>query len=245
MTIIKKTMFLLVTMHLAVTLGCARENTPNAVGPNGVFQPAGEHNVSQRVYHLDPPDEILITCPGVKELNGEKVVIDPTGKITLPLLGEVQVAGMTEAELKAKLTNLTSKYYNDPVLRVVVTDNSKYIYMFGLGGTRQGKFPYNGRVTVLTALADAGFTVQAWPEQVRISRPARDGNANATVVVNFGAVWQYGDLSQNYLLEEGDIIFIPLTPLSEWNIDANQLLQPLVSTAALVTFGPSVAGSVK
>ncbi|HZK82001.1 MAG TPA: polysaccharide biosynthesis/export family protein [Humisphaera sp.] len=216
------------------------KSTPNAVGPNGVFQNAGEHGVTNRIYRIDPPDEITLRAPRIPELDGAKRVVQPNGKIPLPLLGEVSITGLTPDEAAAYLQQLASKYYIKPDIHMEVVAQSKFYYIFGIGANKTGKQAYNGRVTVVSALAEAGFNLTSWPEQVHISRPARDGNANATVVVDFTKVWDYGDLSQNYLLEEGDIIYLPVTPLAAWSIATSQLLAPILNTTALVTVGGQI-----
>jgi protein involved in polysaccharide export with SLBB domain len=227
---------------MAGLTGCIRMSTPNAEGPTGVFVNAGEHGVTEREYRVDPPDSIVITAPNIKELDHQTEVIRPNGTITLELLDEdVFVAGMTLKEIEAVLTQVASKYYVKPDLRVRVVANSKFYYVFGFGSSGQGKKPYTGRVTVVSALADAGFSQTAWPEQVRLSRPGLKGAPNATVVINFNKIKSYGDLTQNYLIEEGDIIDVPLTPLSQLSFDLTQILAPISGSAALVSSPVSAA----
>ena len=112
---------------------------------------------------------------------------------------------------------------------------------------RQGQYAYTGRDTVVTALAQAGLAETAWPQQVRVSRPAKEGSQDrATAVVDFKHVYQTGDLAQNYLLEEGDIIEIPYSPLSAWDAKTRRLLGPLTGTAgaaAAIVLRPSVASA--
>jgi hypothetical protein len=105
--------------------------------------------------------------------------------------------------------------------------------VFGFGAQKTGKIPYTGGVTVVGALAEAGFTITSWPQQVRISRPASAARDKATVVVDFTRIWDYGDVSQNYLIEEGDVIFIPITPLAVWGEATRELLEPLTGPAGL------------
>ena len=217
-----------------------RKSTPNATGPAGVFHNAGEHGVTVREYRIDPPDEITLRAPRIPELDGQKRIVQPDGKIPLPLVGQVSVAGLTPDEAAQRLQKLVSKYYVQPDIHLEVGANSKFYYVFGFGSNKPGKIPYTGRVTVISALAEAGFNLTAWPEQVRISRPARDGAANATAVVDFTKVWDNGDLSQNYLLEEGDVILIPMTPIAAWGVGTSQLLAPLLNTTSLVTIGGQI-----
>jgi len=218
-----------------------RSSTSNAEqGPRAVFHNAGEHGVTAREYRIDPPDEIVIRAPKVPELDGQRRVVQTNGKVPVPLLGEVSVTGLTPDEAADRLSELASKYYVKPDIHIEVLANSKFYYIFGSGALKTGRFPYTGRVTVISALAEAGFNPASWPEQVRISRPGRDGAADATVVVNFTKIWDYGDLKQNYLLEDGDIVLLPITPLAAWGFATSELLAPLLNTTSAIPAGGSL-----
>ena len=229
----------------ALLLGCesARTSTTNAEGPQGIFHHASQHEVSTREYRVDPPDEILVKSPNIKELDGQKQKVRPDGKITLNLVDEVYVAGKTPDEINELLKRLVAKYYANPDIKVEVIANSKFYYVFGFSVARQGQYAYTGRDTIITALAQAGFGQGAWPQQVRLSRPARNGQENATAVIDFKRIWGYGDMSQNYLLQEGDIIEVPDSPLWAWNKKMTDVLGPITGTAGVVTAGTSMAGA--
>lgn len=228
-----------------LAFGCgARQSTPNAEGPRGVFRHAGLHEVSAREYRVDPPDEIVIRAPDIKELDGQRQVVRPDGRISLDLVGEVFVAGKTPSEIAADLKRLAEQAYVKPEVRLDVVANSKFYYVFGFA-TSQGKYAYTGRVTVISALAEAGFTADAWPQQIRLSRPNRSGEPNATAVIDFTKMISHGDLTQNYLLEEGDIIEVPYSPLAAWNQSLSRLLGPFSATASLVSTPVGVVSSAE
>ena len=88
-----------------VLFGCEQEmhSTPNAEGTQGVFRRGELHQVSTREYHVDPPDEIIVKAPNIKELDGQRQKVRPDGKISLNLLDEVYVAGLTPNEINALL----------------------------------------------------------------------------------------------------------------------------------------------
>lgn len=223
--------------------GCqsARTSTPNAEGASGVFHHATEHQVSTREYRVDPPDEIIVRAPNIKELDQQRQRVRPDGKISLNMLDEVYVAGLTPTEINALLKKLMSKYYDSPDIKVEVVANSKFYYVFGNGIIKQGRYAYTGRDTVVGALAEAGFNPDAWPEQVRVSRPGKNGQPNATAVIDFTRIWGYGDLNQNYLLEEGDIIEVPYSKLAKFNRDLMQVVAPITGASTAVVSGQVVA----
>ena len=225
-------------------MGCEPkvESTPNAEGANGLFHKGSTHQLSSREYRVDPPDEIVVKAPKIAELDGVRQKVRPDGKISLNMVGEVYVVGMTPSEIAALLKKLVTKFYEEPEIKVEVIANSKFYYVFGQGVARQGRYAYTGQDTVITALAEAGLGETAWPQQVRVSRPAKEnGTERATAVVDFKHIFQTGDLQQNYLLEEGDIIEIPYSPLSAWDAKTRKILGPLTGTAGAVSAGQQVA----
>jgi polysaccharide export outer membrane protein len=236
-----KSLLLIGLSFLFVGCQSARQSTSNAEGTQGVFHHATEHQVSSREYRVDPPDEIIIKSPNIKELDGQRQRVRPDGKISLNLLDEVYVAGLTPSEVNALLKKLVSKYYDNPDIKVEVVANSKFYYVFGNGIIKQGRYAYTGRDTVVGALAEAGFNPDAWPEQVRVSRPGKNGQANATAVIDFTKIWGYGDLNQNYLLEEGDIIEVPYSKLAKFNRDLMQVVSPITGASSAVISSQVVA----
>src|SRR5688572_11569162 len=235
-------LFLLSALLIA---GCqsARDSTANAEGPQGVFHHADPQRLAAMEYRVEPPDEVLIKAPNIKELDGQKQKVRPDGKITLPLLNDVYVSGMTPDEINKVLLEQVGKIYASPDIRVEVIANSKFYYVFGFGTARQGRFPWTGRDTVVTALAEAGFGEGAWPQQVRVSRPGKNGQENATAVVDFKKIWDYGNMNQNYLLQEGDIIHVPNSPLDHLNKTMTNMLGPITGTAGAVSAGQVVTAS--
>jgi polysaccharide export outer membrane protein len=240
-----KIVHILPILFAALLLGCesARQSTANAEGQNGIFERATPHQIASREYRVDPPDEIIVKAPKIAELDGQRQRVRPDGKISLNLVGDVYVVGLTPAEINALLKKMVSKYYEaDPDVKVEVIANSKFYYVFGQGVARQGRFAYTGRDTVVTAMAEAGFNEAAWPQQVRVSRPAKgEAQDKATAVVDFKKIFETGDLQQNYLLEEGDIINIPPSPLAAWDMKARRILAPITGTTGVVTAGAQVA----
>jgi len=239
----KKAMFLSVVLA-SLMLGCesARQSTSNAEGENGLFHKATTHQLSSREYRVDPPDEIVIKAPKITELDGVRQKVRPDGKISLNMVGEVYVVGMTPSEISELLKKMVTKYFEQPEIKVEVIANSKFYYVFGQGVARQGRYAYTGQDTVITALAEAGLGEAAWPQQVRVSRPPKDnGTERGTAVVDFKHIFQTGDLSQNYLLEEGDIIEIPPSPLAAWDMKTRRILGPLTGTVGAVSAGQQVA----
>ena len=225
-----------------ILFGCTEKlkSTPNAEGDQGVFKVASGHDTSVNEYIVDPPDEIQIKAPNIKEIDGAKQVVRTDGKISLNLLQEVKVSGLTPAQIQKVLVELATKYYSNPDIKIEVVANSKFYTIFGRGSTTGGKKPYTGNDTVIKALAESGMNENAWPQQVIVTRPGKGGAKPAVAIVNFMKIQQTGDLSQNYVLNQDDIITIPDSPLASFNFKFTQVLGPLTGASEA---GGSVRGA--
>lgn len=210
-------------------------STPNAEGPNGVFHRATEHDSSGAEYVIDPPDDIVIKAQNIKEIDNVKQTVRADGKISLNLLGEVKVAGLTPRQVQEELTKVAAKYYTNPDIKIEVAAQSKFYMVFGRGANIQKKVPYTGNDNVIKALAEVGLSDHIWPQQVWVVRPGRDGQAPARAVVDFKKMAETGDLSQNYALQQGDIINLPDSPLSYFEFKTGQVLSPISGGAGLAT----------
>lgn len=191
------------------------------------FLRAHEAEVAGGSYTVRPPDSIAIHAPGAEEIDGTVQSVRSDGKVVLRLLGEVDVAGLSPEEIADKLETQLTRYYDDPeVLVQVAAYKSQFYYVFGeVNGA--GPYPYTGRDTLLMALAQARPTFLAWRSQVRVTRPAPDGEEAKTIVVDLGHMVRSGDLSQNILLQEGDIVVVPPTPLAWVGLRVRELLFPV------------------
>src|SRR6202451_4438216 len=96
-----------------------------------------------------------------KEPEVSRVVpVRPDGKISLPLLNDVQAAGLTPAQLAAQITESLKKFITNPQVTVIVTTiNSQRVYIIG-EMSRPGAFPLLPNMTVLEALSSAGGFTQ-------------------------------------------------------------------------------------
>jgi protein involved in polysaccharide export with SLBB domain len=107
--------------------------------------------------------------------------------------------------------------------------------VFGRGANIQKKVPYTGNDNVIKALAEAGLSDHFWPQQVWVVRPGHEGQAPARAVVDFQKMATTGDMSQNYALQQGDIINLPDSPLSHFQFKMDQILSPINGGAGIAT----------
>jgi len=133
--------------------------------------------------------------------------VRPDGKISLPLLNDVQAAGMTPQQLAESLTVKLKKYLADPRVTVVVTQiNSKRIYLNG-EVLHSGPMPMLPNMTVLQALSSAGLNQFANTKRIYLLRT--ENGKQVKMAVNYKKLLKGEQIEQNYLLQPGDTIVVP------------------------------------
>ena len=144
-----------------------------------------------------------------KEPDVSRIVpVRPDGKISLPLLNDVQAAGLTPAQLAAQVTESLKKYVTNPQVTVIVTTiNSQRVYILG-EVTRPGAFPLIPGMSVLQALSSAGgFTQFAKVKNIFVRR--LENGKETKYPFNYKEVISGKKPEQDILLKAGDTIVVP------------------------------------
>jgi protein involved in polysaccharide export with SLBB domain len=140
-----------------------------AAGPVTVadLQDASARQVPE--YKLGPADKLRVNVFGEEALTGE-FLVGGSGKVSLPLIGEVQAAGLTIAQFQEEIAvALRQGYINEPRVSAEVL-NYRPFYILG-EVNKPGEYPYTNNLTVLNAVATAeGFTYRADTRRVYIKR---------------------------------------------------------------------------
>lgn len=141
-----------------------------AAPPNGL--PAGPPAADETNYRIGALDKLDITVFQVKELTVEKLQVDATGKILLPLIGGVMAKGKTTAELSAEIAQrLSATYLQSPQVSVTVSEAVSQKVSVEGAVTEPGVFELKGRTSLLEAVAKAkGVAKNANPHKVTIVR---------------------------------------------------------------------------
>jgi polysaccharide export outer membrane protein len=159
--------------------------------------------VDPNKYLIGPEDVIFIRVWREPDFT-LPAAVRPDGKITMPLIGDVQAGDQTPTQLTKTLTELLGKYLNNPDVNVIVTDvRSKKYYIDG-EVNKPGSYLLVTPTTVLEALSIAGgFRDFANSKKIRI---LRKGNI---LHFNYKEVSGGKKLEQNILVESGDHIIVP------------------------------------
>jgi polysaccharide export outer membrane protein len=137
----------------------------------------------------------------------ESLPVRPDGKISMPLLNDVMAAGLTPLELKDSITEKLKKYIADPRVTVVVTAmNSRRIFVTG-EVTHTGPIALLPHMTVLQALAQAGFTQFANLKAIYVLRT--ENGKQVKLPFNYKEVVKGNRPEQNIALKPGDTVVVP------------------------------------
>jgi len=157
-------------------------------------------------YIIGPGDVLDIEVWKEPQLSA-KVPVRPDGKITLPLINDIQAAGRTPLELRAAIQKALSKYLENPVVSVSVLGVNKKFFILGKVNA-PGEYPLNGPITVLQAIALAkGFADWADTKHIIILRQLH--GKQIRLKFNYDAVAQGKNLNENIYLKPGDTIIVP------------------------------------
>lgn len=229
---------------VAAAGGCSQK--ANDLDQLNAFLQKHRSPVSGIEYRVLPPDVIAISSRYVREINNIRQQVRPDGKINLPLVGEVFVAGRTPKQIAMSIATLVRDYYNRVDVTVTVVEyKSQKIYVFGQV-LRPGPQPWTGADTLLDLLATVQPTLLAWPEKIKVVRakpPSRGGympeiseddQGEETskfkaeeLTVNLFAMIKTGDMSRNIMLRPDDVVYVPPNPFAGVGLAIQQLLFPI------------------
>jgi polysaccharide export outer membrane protein len=201
-------------------------------GPAGVLAASRFVNIpyatwtdDEPQYRLFPGDEIDIAVPSAPELN-KTVIVQPDGRIMLPLLAPQMAAGRSATELQVEL----GRAYADQLLRpdVTVTVRAQPLKIF-VGGqvSKPGVYDMPGDIDALRAVVEAGdFVSGAKKSQVVIIRRGSDGRPMMRTV-DLNRPFHSAHGSDLIPLRRFDIVYVPKTGLAELGDVMGQLRNAL------------------
>jgi len=198
----KKVVWLLAAgLILLVAAGCApRISTEEEIKAVAAVVP--EEN-----YPLGPEDALEISVWKEPELT-KQMVVRPDGKISYPLIGEIQAAGKTVKELRDEISKRLEKYVTDAQVTVILLKAQQYkVYVVGKVA-KPGEFLVGRPTTVMQALAMAGGpTPFASPSNIVVLRKVE--GKDLVFPFNYNAVARGDSLEQNRTLIPGDVVVVP------------------------------------
>jgi polysaccharide export outer membrane protein len=159
-------------------------------------------------YRIGPGDVLQVVVWKEPDASVPQVVVRPDGKISVPLIKEIQVAGLTPSELEQVLTAKLGKLINGADVTVIPRQiQSMKVYLVG-AVKREGSLALNGPMTVLQAITEAGgVTDYAKRKKIYILR--NDHGKQIRLPFDYEAVLRGEQIEQNIALKPDDTIVVP------------------------------------
>ena len=194
------------TLALATVAQAQQPPQPAAQPPAQPAAAAAGPQVTPPADYVIGPEDKLGVLFWRDETMSAEVVVRPDGRISLPLLNDVQVAGMTPDALRLVLMAAAKKFVAEPSVSVVVREiNSRKVFITGQV-TRPGSYPLISPTTVLQLIAIAGGLSEfADSKKITIIRPGQ----KEPLKFNYEDVRKGKNLQQNVLLKIGDTVVVP------------------------------------
>lgn len=189
----------------------AEEPAKPAVNGNTHVSPLGEYRIG--------PEDLLQISVWKNDAMSRSVPVRPDGKISLPLLNDVQAAGLTALELRDVLTQKLTEYMPEAEVSVLVLEVRSFKVSVLGEVLKPGRYDLKSWATVLDALAlSGGFTPFAAKSKIVILRP--DGSGVKRIPFNYNKLVSSeglldrilsagGDMPENFYLQNGDVILVP------------------------------------
>jgi polysaccharide export outer membrane protein len=188
--------------------GQERTRSKSASTPAAVSQEQKDLTAKRETTYVIGPEDVLDVKVWKEPDVSRTVPVRPDGKISLPLLNDVQAAGLEPMQLQAVITQGLKKFISDPQVTVIVMQiNSRRIYILG-EVARPGAFPMLPNMTVLQALSTAGgFSQFAKLSAIYVLRT--ENGHQVTLPFNYKEVVRGVRPEQNIALKPGDTLVVP------------------------------------
>ncbi len=216
-------------------IGC--NTVPDSIGQSGsaaLSREEVEKELMEKPFVIGIDDVVNIYVRHNPEISGE-FLVGPEGTMFMPLLGDVQAADLTKADLQKSLTERLSKFIISPEVVVGISQyRSKRVYVIG-EVLRPGPVMMKGNIlTVWDAIVEAGLplrTAALW--RVHVITP--DVEEPVAKRINLRSIMYGGKLAHDDFLNPGDIVVVPSTAAASLGTYLGQIVAPARSARELAT----------
>lgn len=168
----------------------------------------GNSQVDNKAYLIGESDVLDVDVWKEKEIS-RAVPVRPDGKISLPLIGEIQASGMTPLQLQDDIVQRLKGFLANPEVTVIVTEPRSHHFNVVGEVAKPGTYPLTESMTVLDAIAlTGGFRDFAKQTKIYVLRPMPDGT-RARLPFNYKDAIKGKNLQNNVTLKPGDTIVVP------------------------------------
>ena len=193
--------------HLFVVIFALVGLVVNASAAQETSLPSASAPERQAEYVIGLGDQLQIMVWKEPELT-QAMSVRIDGRISLPLIGDVEVAGKTLRELKKILEEKYAAVISEPAVSVMLAQSKSWRYYVIGKVAKPGEFPIDFPITVLQAIAQSGGFLE-WAKTEKISIVRREDGRESIISFNYEALVNGQNLQQNALVKPGDTIIIP------------------------------------
>lgn len=192
---------------LLLTSGCADMGAPPEPAQGANQLPVGEGGD----YHIGVDDRVQVTVWRNPELS-INVPVRPDGKISVPIIGDVEAGGRTPSEVAESIKQKLSTYIREPNVAVILTELRSHEFLTRVrvtGAVRTPKsIPHRQGMTVLDVVLEAGG-VNEFASANRTKLYRKIGNKTEVFDIELGDILNKGQLATNLPVRPGDVITVP------------------------------------
>jgi len=202
----KKALLLIFCLSVIITMGAGQPAADDTKSSTKIQSWSAK--ASPNDYKIGAGDILEITIWKEPELSRAEVLVRTDGKISFPLLNDVQAAGLTPLEMKRNMEVGLKEFISNPFVTITVrSPESQKIYILG-EVLNTGEYPLTKDLTVLQAFALAGgFTEWASKKEIILMR--KEDGKEKIYRINYKNIIKGKDLSQNIKLKADDTIIVP------------------------------------
>ena len=160
-------------------------------------------------YYIGPEDVLEIIVWRNADLS-KVVTVRPDGRISLPLLGDIDATGMTPGQLTINIVSKLKQFKETPTVSVILQQGNSYgVYVLG-EVAKPGRYFLKSKTTLLQAITNAsGFTQTAARNRIVIFRWAEGKNQEIKLKASYDEIVLKDNSDQNFVLKPGDTIVVP------------------------------------
>jgi polysaccharide export outer membrane protein len=180
-----------------------------AAGNNPRIETPGALNTDSKDDYVIGADDVLAINVWKEPELSRSAPVRPDGKVTLPLVGDIEASGNTPKQLQASIEKILEKYISRPVVTVIVQEVKSHKFSIVGEVQKPGTYPLTGPSTVLEGIAQAGgFREWAKIKDIIILRTSPTGTREK-LHFNYKSVIKGDSSRQNVQLQTGDTIVVP------------------------------------
>jgi polysaccharide export outer membrane protein len=177
----------------------------------------------QADYHIGPRDVLTLTIyAGGEQQQQVDLTVSPAGTVNIPLLGNVKAAGLTLSGLEKNIyTPLARDYFVDPQVTLIIKEYHSLRYYISGAVRNPGLYKMTARTTLMELIAKAGGVTTERGNVAYVMRGGEKNGQDTSVTggqppgneplkVDLQNLLDKGDMSKNFFLQTGDVVYIPL-----------------------------------